>query len=414
MNPQQQARAELARRELARRAQSSTPPQQSEGVLDTMSNAADKITETIPAVAGLMSPTLGMAQYAGQQMNEASGKLGGAVTESVAENFPNAPTAVPVGLGVAASLASNPMSYMNPEAGVSTELKPFKGQPSLGARINERATGVKASSFERLRRDPGAFFSTASREQAGKNVGEAKSAAGIDPGITNDINSFTKENLARARSPQASSVQAQNAIADKLEAAIKQTPDAAPDALINSAGITPTEVNTALVGVNEKLSRLERSAGRGSPSFQKYSVIKDQLSKMLDQVAPGVRQANKDFSRVALRDEFLHTSPVNQSGTMSKIDAFGFTPAVVGAGAVLGGAPGAAAAYLVKSGMRSPFVRGAMTAARGVVDKVVDPALSGTANLLPKAGQGIAALPNEQRRALLAEFISRITSGKQP
>lgn len=89
---------------------SSQPKQPS--FLQTVSNAADRITGTMPAVASLSSPALGMAQYAGQQMNDASGRLGGAVTEFAGrKGIPGVGAAV---LGTAASIASNPMTYVNP------------------------------------------------------------------------------------------------------------------------------------------------------------------------------------------------------------------------------------------------------------------------------------------------------------
>jgi hypothetical protein len=45
-------------------------------------------------------------------------------------------------------------------------------------------TGVEASAFEQLRRDPTAFFNTTPREEAGAAIGQAKQDAGINVGVT--------------------------------------------------------------------------------------------------------------------------------------------------------------------------------------------------------------------------------------
>ena len=92
----------------------SSPEQSGSGFLDTLSNAADRVTSTIPAATGLMAPTLGMAQYAGQKINEAAGGLAGPVTEAIATKYPNLPTAVPVAAGIGASIFGNPMTYVDP------------------------------------------------------------------------------------------------------------------------------------------------------------------------------------------------------------------------------------------------------------------------------------------------------------
>lgn len=106
--------------------------------LQTMSNAADRITGTIPAAASVMSPTLGMAQYAGQQMNDASGKLGGAVTELAGRNHvPGLGAAV---LGTGAAILSNPMTYVNPGEVASGKfavpVAPAERQASVSAAKN--------------------------------------------------------------------------------------------------------------------------------------------------------------------------------------------------------------------------------------------------------------------------------------
>lgn len=80
-----------------------------------LSDAADRIQGTMPAAAALMNPALGLAQYAGSQMNQAAGGLAGPVTEMAGRRGIPGPAAA--GLGMAASIAANPMSYVDPGAG---------------------------------------------------------------------------------------------------------------------------------------------------------------------------------------------------------------------------------------------------------------------------------------------------------
>lgn len=452
--------------------------------LQPLTNAAERVQSSMPMVAGMIAPPLGMAQYAGSKINQASGQLGESVSEKLGEAGVNPYASAALGMG--AAIASNPLSYLNPEIGLTTKLAPAKGAPSLNARLAERATGVKASSFERLRRDPGAFFSLASREKAGEAIGAAKIEAGVSPGVTNNITSLTKKNLEKARNVSSAGAKAENAIIQKIENALEsgelptvepgattgsphalfaytdQFGEAGPrniynvfgdktnptiqnvgygssvskakldelgipitgreprsakyqrisqelpmDQLTRAANITPDEISTALDGINKRLTRIERASGRGSPDFQKWAAIKDHFQGMLESVAPDIKQANKDFSRIALRDEFLHTNPVNQSGTMSKIDAFGFTPGAIGAGALVGGIPGAAAAYVAKRAIRAPIVRGAMTAARGLMDKVLDPPLSLGENALTHTGSPVGIATSSNKQELHAEFLRR-------
>lgn len=398
------ARIELAKRELAKRQSQSQQPE-SPGILQTMSDAADRITGTIPPVAGLMAPTLGMAQYAGQKMNEASGQLGEAVTERVATEFPNAPTAIPVGLGAVASIASNPMTYVNPEAGINTKLKPFSGKPGIAARIKEMRTGVDAASFEQLRRDPGAFFSTADRGEVGSTIGKIKQKEGINLGVRHgDITSLTPENLKLARSQNVVGREASSSIAEKLKSAVEANPEGLSDTVIRQSGITPDEVSKAIDLSNNRLSKLTQ----GTPAFQAESAVKSNLQKVLEVVSPELKQANKDFSRVALRDEFMEPFPVNQSGTFSKVSPFVTTPVGSAIGAVVGGPPGAIVGAAIAQGVRSPFVAGLGTATRGLIDKALDPAVSYTANRVAARGGLIGSVTDNDRRNRISQYIDMI------
>lgn len=462
-------------------------PENDPGILETMSNAADRITETMPYMAGLMSPGLGTAYKQAELMNQASGRLGEAVTEvagrgQVPENiplvggkrFPQATGPLAAGIGALASVASNPQSYVNPELGYSSKLGPARGKPGIAAQIKKMRTGVEASAFEQLRRDPGAFFSRADRSKLGSAIGTAKEKAGINLGVTDDIGSLTPENIAKARSPMAAAKQAQDAVIGKLElsnlpvvesgsktgqphAVYAYTDDFGPGgtkrAVYNVYGdpqhpaikqrgfgssvpkeeldklgipvvgrqagsdkylaVSPDEASNALDGINQRLSKIERSEGAGSKSFQQWSAIKSHFQDMLEQVAPEVKAANKDFSRVALRDKFMQPFPVNQSGTFSKINAAGFIPLAATGGAVMGGGVGGAIGAGLAVAGRSPFVAGLGTAARGLIDKAVDPALSRSVNVgSPKAGL-VGMVSSDQRRERLRELIERMKRRKQ-
>lgn len=324
---------------------------------------------------GIGGPILGRTETA--EKIAANPYVSGAAGMAVA----NAPMAIPIG-----------------ETNISTALKPARGKPSVSARIRQMRTGVEASAFDQLRRDPMAFFQRTSRAEAGEIVGKAKTAAGINPGVTNDIKTLSRENLSKTRNLASASNKAQDAIADDIQAAVDLLgPNASESEILNLANVSPDKASTALDGINSRLAKLERSEGRGGPNFQKWTAIKANIGKVLESSAPGVRQANKEFSRVALRDKFLEPFPVNQAGTFSKINAWGFAPAASVAGGVIGGAPGAVALGLAAQAYRSPFVAGLGTAIRGIVDKGLDPVLSKSLTGVARRPQLIANVRSDEK-----------------
>lgn len=438
-----------------------------ENVLAPVARGVGQVVEALPyplrksaeagqAIAGAVA---GGFEKGGEYIAEKGAEMGLPVPVAATAGFltANAPYLVPIGKG----------------AQVSTKLAPFAGKPGIAARLGQMRTGVEASAFERLRRDPMAFFQTTGRKEAGEAIGQAKQAAGISTGVTQDIRSLTPENLAKARNIQSVGNKAQDEILAKIENVTKaesslpvvnpaeagQSPYAlfqgnfdfgqgnqystyrvygehpraggnfgsaelekmgvpitgretravgqepiglpakslAAQDVISKAGIQPNEVSQALDAINKRLSRIERTEGAGSPTFQQWSAIKGHFQTMLEQVAPEVRRANKEFSRVALRDKFMEPLPVNQAGTMSKISSFGFTPAAAGVGAVMGGGPGALVGAAAMQAARSPFIAGLGTAARGLLDKGLDPLLSGF-------GQAAS------KRALYGAYIDRVTT----
>lgn len=401
------ARIELAKRELARRQSSQTQPEQ--GVLGAVGAAMGSRPELQPyayqpgmdnapapqGYSGVVQSALGAAGQTlaapirtGATISAGTDALGAVTSEGLgyasAKITPNtSPLAKKIadyGAATAGMAVSAIPMLLSGGGGTkySTELAPYSGKPGVAARIKQTRTGVDAADFERLRRDPMAFFSTESREDLGKAIGSEKVKAGINVGVTGDVKSLTKENLLRARNISTNANKAQNEIVSKIDELASKFPDRAltPQEIVIGADIKPNQVNTALEGVNQRLSRIARSEGQGSPAFQQWSAIKTHFQDMLEQSAPAVKQANKAFSRVALRDKFREPFPVNQSGTMSKISAFGGAPLVGGVGAMIGGGPGAVLGAGLYQAARSPFVAGLGTAARGLADKALDPALT--------------------------------------
>lgn len=443
-----------------------------ETILPPVAKATDAVAR---GASRLMFGSEKPAELAQQGVRAVTGAIEG-VGEYVAEK--GAEIGLPVPVAATAGFIAANAPYMIPfgkGAQISTKLEPFSGKPGIAARMKQMRTGVEASEFERLRRDPSSFFETTSRKDAGKAIGEAKQAAGISTGVTQDISTLTPENLARARSIQSVGNKAQDEILAKIEnvakaesslpvvqptgkvgepfftfegnydfgpgkqlstfklhgdhprsggnfdinqvkefgfpvkgraptkAAAESEPIGLPSQslsnqdIISRAGIQPNEVSQALDAVNKRLARLERSEGAGSPAFQQWSAIKNHFQAMLEEVAPDVRQANRDFSRVALRDKFMEPLPVNQAGTMSKIGTFGFTPLAATGGAVAGGPLGAVLAGAAAQAVRSPFIAGLGTASRGLLDKVLDPVFS-------RLGK------EASRRAIYGAYIDRVTT----
>lgn len=89
-----------------------TPQQQSSSpsLMDTVGSASSKIVQTMPLVAGAISPVYGLAvDYLTRQAPQQSEELGGAIAEKSGEMGVN--PYIGAGLGMAASIASNPLTY---------------------------------------------------------------------------------------------------------------------------------------------------------------------------------------------------------------------------------------------------------------------------------------------------------------
>ncbi len=316
----------------------------------------------------------------------AAGKMGEAgvnpyVSGAIATVGANLPYMIPLGEGT---------KY-------STALEPAVGKPGYAARIKQMRTGVDASSFERLRRDPTAFFLRDDRNELGAAVGKAKENAGVNLGVKhNELSTFTPENLKLARQQNAVGKASSMTVAEKIQNAIAENKGGDNASIIKASGVTADEVSKAIDLSNNRLAKLHP----GTPEFKSESAVKSNLQGMLEVVSPELKQANKDFSRVALRDEFMEPFPVNQAGTMSKISAFGGAPLAGGVGALVAGGPGALVAGVGYQAARSPFIAGAGTAIRGLVDKALDPALTST-------------IRSASRRGLITAYIENRSQGSK-
>lgn len=126
-----------------------------------------------------------------------------------------------------------PTDYAAATAGMATSLIPqlllskyLAGKPTESppnelpldvAQAREARTGVPARDFQRLHKDPGAIFAGGNISQAGANIGAAKTAVGINPGVTNDLSSLTPENIERINPTKATKIDDINLALSKIQ-----------------------------------------------------------------------------------------------------------------------------------------------------------------------------------------------------
>lgn len=242
-----------------------------------------------------------------------------------------------------------------------------EGLPLNIAQTREARTGVPARDFQRLYKDPGAIFAGGNVQQAGAEIGTAKAAAGINPGVTNDLASLTPENIDRINPSKEIKFDDINEVLGGMR---------------NGEFPTPQKAQNALDSVNNILS--QPSVQNNRDVFRQWSAIKTHINNALGEVAPDIRQANAAFAREKLGQTFAPMSAVNKSGTPSKLAMLAKkVPASLGAaiGGSIGGLGGAAAGYEAGSGFSSlyhaPYIAGLQTAAGAVADRALDPILSG-------------------------------------
>lgn len=291
---------------------------------------------------------------------------------------------VSAGTAMIAGVAADPRSWV-PIGGVSAEHP--NSLPLDVAQSREARTGVPARQFQALYKDPGAIFSGGNVEQAGANIGAAKEAAGINPGVTNDLSSLTAENIDRINPTKAMKLDDINNVLGKVT---------------NGQVPTPQEAQNALDGVNGILS--QPSIQNNRDMYRQWSAIKTHINDALGQAAPDVKTANAAYAREKLGQAFSGTNAVNKSGTPSKLAMLAQqVPGAVGGaiGGALGGTGGAAIGYeggkMLSSLYHAPIVAGLQTAAGSVANRAVNPILS----LIEKAGT------SPQAQAFVARYLQQ-------
>lgn len=256
------------------------------------------------------------------------------------------------------------------------------------AQAREARTGVAARDFQRLYKDPGAFLKGGKVKEVGAQIGVAKEAAGIDPGVTNDLASLTPDNIDRINPTKAVKIEDINTVIDKMRQ--KQIP-------------TPQEAQNALDSVNSILS--QPSVQNNRDVFRQWSAVKTHINSGLGQAAPEVRAANSAYAREKLGQTFSPLSAVNKSGTPSKLAMLARQiPGAVGGavGGTLFGPWGAMGGYSAgmsaSAAIHSPFMAGIQTAGGAI------------------ANQGIASfergLTNSAVQSLMADYVQQ--RGKTP
>lgn len=214
------------------------------------------------------------------------------------------------------------------------------------ARVGEALSGVNERDIRQLFNKPGTLFTPGSQAEAGKAIGEVKINAGVNPGVTEDISTMTRENVVKALD-------------------VKQTGERALHSVVAGSD-SPEEIGDALKYVSDEI--------KGRLAQQKDASelihIQNHLNTILEGVAPEVQAARQEFAPIAQRNKFLKLFPANKNGTISKANLF----------------------YL-------------NTIAKGITAPFRAPITTGLATSL--AG-GVSQLPF--RNAVMTEFISRITT----
>jgi hypothetical protein len=330
---------------------------------------------TVQKVGGSALPIVGGA-LAGP-----AGAIGGeALRQITGTAF--APETVPkTALGRGASMLS---------AGVMQEPSAFPGVPQatqvlkavasklgVGAkRVMEAASGVPAKDIQNLYENPETLITLGSKAKAGEAIGQAKLAAGVDPGITDSAITFTPENITKAIH------------SDSLgEEAIHKVAQA------NLSGATP-EVEDIGDGLKFISKKIKAGMSKGEDVSELIN-IQNHLNSTLEKVAPAVQDARQEFAPLAQRDKFMKLFPANKNGTLSKANLFYLNSGLAWLGGAVGGLPGAGASVLAGTVARAPITTGITTALAGAANKGL--------NVI---GQ------NPQARQILLGLLQKITQGQ--
>lgn len=331
-------------------------------VLDTKNPSA------LGQVMGTARKMVSLPARFSQTLGSASEPVSNAVTEGLGYGSARVGHPLPAWLsataGMAGGMAADPRSYI-PGGGVAKEQSSFL--PDSVAEAREARTGVPARQFKALYKDPSAIWAGDKQVQAGQAIGEAKEAAGINPGITHDVESLTPENLDRINPTKAVKIDDISTVLQKIKDGTKPSPQEAQNAL--------DSINSIL---NTKLP---------DKVFRQWTIVKGHINNALQDVAPDVRAANQAFAHEALGNDFAGMDAVNKNGKPSKLGL------IARGGAGLAGAlaghlipgmntpegifAGYQAAKYANQAYHAPFVAGLQTAAGAYADRFLNPAISG-------------------------------------
>lgn len=246
------------------------------------------------------------------------------------------------------------------------------------ARLGEAASGVPKREIERLFKKPEQLFRLGSKEKAGEAIGEAKALAGINPGVTDDIATMTPENVSKATNVGATGAKALADISEATAAKVLPSAEKIGDALKH----IDKEIKTGL------------RAGTDTSELQN---IQKHLNSLLEEVAPNVQKARKEFAPLALRDRFLQLLPKNKDGSISKANLFYLNSVLGGLGFAAGGQKGAAEGIGLGLLARAPLTTGLATAGVGGVVKGLN-----------------AVAQNPAARQALLQVLQKLTQNKNP
>lgn len=325
----------------------------------------------LPIVGGALAGPLGA--MGGEALRQFSG------TAFAPETVPQ--TALGRGASMlGAGVLQEPSAFPGvPQATKATAnvLKAVASKLGVGAkRIMEAASGVPAKDIQNLYENPETLVTLGSKAKAGEAIGQAKIAAGVDPGVTDSAITFTPENITKAIH------------SDSLgEEAIHKVAQA------NLSGANP-EVEDIGDGLKFISKKIKAGIAKGEDVSELINIQKH-LNSTLEKVAPAVQDARQEFAPLAQRDKFLKLFPANKNGTLSKANLFYLNTGLAGLGGSVGGLPGAGASVLAGTVARAPITTGVTTALAGAANKGL--------NVI---GQ------NPQARQILLGLLQKITQGQ--
>lgn len=243
---------------------------------------------------------------------------------------------------------------------------------NFAARMGEAASGVKGQDIKQLFNKPETLFNMGSRTAAGQAIGEAKLAAGVNPGITDAPISFTPENITKALQSDSAGEEAIHRVAQA-----------------NLSGANP-EVEDIGDGLKYISKKIKDGLAKGENTSELQN-IQSHLNSTLERIAPDIQKARQEFAPIAQRDKFLKMFPTNKNGTISKANLFYLNSLLGVAGHTMAGRLGAAAGVTGGIIARAPITTGLLTSAAG------------------GAAKGLNAIAeNPQARQILMQVLQRL------